>query len=200
MPDYRRNRVPGGTFFFTVNLRDRRSCLLVMQIDVLRQAVRQVRAGAHFRVDAWVVLPGHMHCLWTSRKAMATFPAGGAQSRSLSPNRCPATNRDPPSWPAAASAASGNGATGSTRSATIAILRPTSTTPISTRSSTVWCNTLRIGRILRFIGVWPPGCILPGGSAAAARRWRRVSGNEIETVRSRSAECAALFHPTLAGP
>jgi hypothetical protein len=33
MPDYRRGRVPGGTFFFTVNLRDPRSDLLVTQID-----------------------------------------------------------------------------------------------------------------------------------------------------------------------
>ena len=43
MPDYRRNRVPGGTFFFTVNLFDRRSNLLVARIDALRDAVRQVR-------------------------------------------------------------------------------------------------------------------------------------------------------------
>jgi hypothetical protein len=39
MPDYRRNRVPGGTFFFTVNLLDRHSDLLVTQIDALRNAV-----------------------------------------------------------------------------------------------------------------------------------------------------------------
>ena len=48
MPDYRRNRVPGGTLFFTVNLRDRRSDLLVAQIDLLRGAVRRVRARAPF--------------------------------------------------------------------------------------------------------------------------------------------------------
>ena len=53
MPDYRRNRVPGGTFFFTVNLLDRRSNLLVAQIDALRDAVRQVRARAPFHIDAW---------------------------------------------------------------------------------------------------------------------------------------------------
>ena len=64
MPHYRRNRVPGGTYFFTVNLLDRRSTLLVSRIDALRAAVRQVRARAPFHIDAWVVLPGHMHCLW----------------------------------------------------------------------------------------------------------------------------------------
>jgi putative transposase len=36
MPDYRRNRVSGGTFFFTVNLQDRRSNLLVRHIDAPR--------------------------------------------------------------------------------------------------------------------------------------------------------------------
>ena len=63
MPDYRRNRVPGGTFFFTVNLLDRRSDLLVTQIRALRHAVRRVRRHAPFHIDAWVALPDDMHCL-----------------------------------------------------------------------------------------------------------------------------------------
>ena len=43
MPDYRRNRIPGACYFFTVNLLDRRSDLLVSHIDTLRNAVREVR-------------------------------------------------------------------------------------------------------------------------------------------------------------
>jgi putative transposase len=74
MPDYRRNRVPGGTFFFTVNLRDGRSDLLVTQIDILRSAVRRVRARSPFRIGAWVVLPDRMHCLWTLPRGDADFP------------------------------------------------------------------------------------------------------------------------------
>jgi putative transposase len=74
VPEYRRNRVPGGTFFFTVNLLDRRSDLLVTQIDALRDAVRRVRAGAPFQIDAWVVLPDHMHCLWTLPENDTDFP------------------------------------------------------------------------------------------------------------------------------
>ena len=62
MPDYCRNRVPGGTFVFTVNLLDRRPNLLVANIDALRDVVRRVRARAPFHIDAWVVLPDHMHC------------------------------------------------------------------------------------------------------------------------------------------
>jgi len=77
MPDYRRSRVPGGTFFFTVNLLDRRSHMLVTQIDALREAVRRVRARASFGVDAWAVLPDHLHCLWTLPDGDAIFPAVG---------------------------------------------------------------------------------------------------------------------------
>jgi len=65
MPNYRRNRVPGGTYFFTVNLLDRKSVLLVEYIDDLREAVRVVRQTQPFHIDAWVVLPEHMHAIWT---------------------------------------------------------------------------------------------------------------------------------------
>ena len=74
MSNYRRNRVPGGTFFFTVNLLDRRSDLLVTGVDRLRAAVRQVRSLAPFHIDGWVVLPDHMHCLWTLPQGAADFP------------------------------------------------------------------------------------------------------------------------------
>ena len=49
----------------TVNLLDRRSDLLVKHIDTLRVAVRRVRERRPFAIDAWVVLPDHIHCLWT---------------------------------------------------------------------------------------------------------------------------------------
>jgi putative transposase len=65
MPDYRRNRVPGGTYFFTVNLVDRNSDLLIRHIDELREAVREVRRNNPFHIDAWVILPEHMHSIWT---------------------------------------------------------------------------------------------------------------------------------------
>ncbi len=74
MPDYRRNRVDGGSYFFTVNLQDRRSDLLVAQIGPLRDAVRAARRRCPFHIDAWVVLPDHMHCLWTLPPGDAAFP------------------------------------------------------------------------------------------------------------------------------
>ncbi|MFZ2169113.1 MAG: hypothetical protein WAW61_05685 [Methylococcaceae bacterium] len=52
MPDYRRFRVPGGTYFFTVNLLERRLDTLVRHIDVLREAVRVTKRERPFHIDA----------------------------------------------------------------------------------------------------------------------------------------------------
>ena len=65
MPNYRRFRVPGGTYFFTVNLLERKGDLLVRHIDELREAVRLTKHKRPFQIDAWVVLPDHMHTVWT---------------------------------------------------------------------------------------------------------------------------------------
>ncbi|ARU89794.1 transposase [Pseudomonas sp. M30-35] len=65
MPNYRRARAQGATYFFTVNLRDRKSDLLIREIDLLRTTVRATKARHPFHIDAWVVLPEHMHCMWT---------------------------------------------------------------------------------------------------------------------------------------
>jgi putative transposase len=60
----RRNFGPGGTYFFTVTLADRRGCLLTDRIDALGYAFRQCRALRPFETVAIVVLPEHLHCLW----------------------------------------------------------------------------------------------------------------------------------------
>ena len=64
MPKYRRPKVTGVPVFFTVNLADRSSDLLVQHIDALRDAVRVTQAERPFEIEAWVVLPDHMHCIW----------------------------------------------------------------------------------------------------------------------------------------
>jgi putative transposase len=74
MSEYRRNRLPGATYFFTVNLLSRRSDLLVANIEPLREAVRQVHSRRPFHIDAWVVLPNHMHALWTLPGGDSDFP------------------------------------------------------------------------------------------------------------------------------
>ena len=133
MPDYRRNLVPGGSYFFTVNLLERRRRLLVERIDALRAAVRTVRDRQPFHIDAWVVLPDHLHCLWTlppgdadySRrwKAIKTafakaVPRGGVYPMCVVPNM---------------NAASGSGGSGNTPFVMIAIMRRTWITSHSTR-------------------------------------------------------------------
>ena len=83
MSRYRRMRVPGGTYFFTVVLAQRGSDLLVRQVDVLRQAVRATRAERPFRIEAWVVMPDHLHAVWTLPEGDADFPVrwGAIKSR-----------------------------------------------------------------------------------------------------------------------
>ncbi|MEQ1739785.1 MAG: transposase [Methyloglobulus sp.] len=65
MPHYIRAYVPGGTYFFTVNLLERKRRLLVERIDALRNAFRIVKQQRPFRIDAIVILPDHLHCIWT---------------------------------------------------------------------------------------------------------------------------------------
>jgi putative transposase len=70
MPDYRRYRVPGGTYFFTINLLERRADLLVRHIRTVAGGSEVHASRRPFHIDAWVVLPDHMHCV-------ITLPPGG---------------------------------------------------------------------------------------------------------------------------
>ena len=65
MPNYRRPKVNGASIFFTVALARRGGSLLVDEIDTLRDAVRVTKRKRPFHIDAWVVLPDHLHCVWT---------------------------------------------------------------------------------------------------------------------------------------
>ena len=73
MTTYRRNFIPGGSFFFTVNLADRRSNLLTERIKLLRTAFRYARARHAFTIDGIVVLPDHLHTIWTLPPGDADF-------------------------------------------------------------------------------------------------------------------------------
>lgn len=65
MRTYQRARIPGATYFFTVNLAERHANpLLTEHIDVLREAFRVTRQAHPFTLEAIVVLPDHLHCLW----------------------------------------------------------------------------------------------------------------------------------------
>ncbi len=62
---YRRSRDCGATYFFTVNLADRKSSLLMDYAETLRDAFRQVKSRHPFHIDAAVILPDHLHTIWT---------------------------------------------------------------------------------------------------------------------------------------
>ena len=71
---YRRSQTKGGTWFFTVNLLDRKSDLLIAHIGVLRSVVRKVRGAHPFEIIAMVVLPDHLHAIWHLPADDADYP------------------------------------------------------------------------------------------------------------------------------
>ena len=73
MTEYRRNFVRGGSFFFTVNLLDRRSRLLTENIGALRTAFRKTKADHPFSIEAIVVLPDHLHAIWSLPEGDSDF-------------------------------------------------------------------------------------------------------------------------------
>jgi putative transposase len=87
MVRYRRNFIPGGTFFFTVTLADRRSTALVDFIDRLRAAFRATRRERPFVVDAIVVLPDHPQAIFALASTDADFQDVGGGSKGVSAMR-----------------------------------------------------------------------------------------------------------------
>jgi len=73
MTNYRRHFVAGGSYFFTVNLAERSSALLTENVHALRKAWREVRRELPFKTEAVVVLPDHLHCIWTLPPEDADF-------------------------------------------------------------------------------------------------------------------------------
>jgi putative transposase len=65
MSRYRR-LLTGPTYFFTVVSYRRRPIFCDVALrTALRDAIAIVRQTRPFPVDAWVLLPDHMHCIWT---------------------------------------------------------------------------------------------------------------------------------------
>jgi putative transposase len=70
---YRRYRVKGGCYFFTVALAERRGNLLTENLKGLRAAFREVKQVHPFEMEAIVILPDHLHCIWTLAKGDDDF-------------------------------------------------------------------------------------------------------------------------------
>jgi putative transposase len=74
MSRYRRSLTTGATYFFTVNSYRRRPILAHPDVrDALREAIEQVRLTMPFTIDAWVLLPNHLHAIWTMPRDDAAF-------------------------------------------------------------------------------------------------------------------------------
>lgn len=75
MPEYRRVREPGGCYFFTVNLLERKRTLLVGRSADLMRAIRIVKRARPFRLDCLVLLPDHLHVIWTLPDGDSDYPS-----------------------------------------------------------------------------------------------------------------------------
>src|ERR1700736_2795805 len=73
MTNYRRSIVQGGSYFFTVNLADRSLGLLTEHIDALHAAFQYTRSRHRFTIEAIVVLPDHLHAIWSLPDGDAKF-------------------------------------------------------------------------------------------------------------------------------
>ena len=74
MSHYRRADTAGATYFFTVVTYRRQTILCDEWVrQALRDAVVSVREKRPFMIDAWVLLPDHVHCIWTLPPGDADF-------------------------------------------------------------------------------------------------------------------------------
>lgn len=72
---YRRNYVKGGTYFFTVNLKNRQSTILIDFVDLLRESFAFVQQQRPYTIIAIVIHPEHLHCIWQLPEDDDNYPA-----------------------------------------------------------------------------------------------------------------------------
>ena len=75
MVNYRRNFIKGGYYFFTVNLKNRQSTLLIDAVNQLRTSFSYVHSKKPFEIIAIVILPEHLHCIWQLPENDKDYPA-----------------------------------------------------------------------------------------------------------------------------
>jgi putative transposase len=96
MANYRRAKVAGGIYFFTVVTHRRKRFLCSENVrSALRDGVQATRMVYPFDIDAWVLLPDHLHCVWTLPPDDANFGIRWAMIKRFVSKRCgPDLNRD----------------------------------------------------------------------------------------------------------
>jgi putative transposase len=101
MPEYRRWRLEGATYFFTIVTHERRSIFADSRnVELLRQAIALVHQERPFEIEAAVILPDHLHFLWTLPPNDADFSGRISRVKALftrsfqpRPDRSPSLSR-----------------------------------------------------------------------------------------------------------
>ena len=89
MSRYRRAAVPGGSYFFTVVTERRQRILTDPALRLaLREAIERVRVQRPFRIDGWVLLPDHLHAIWTLPEGDADFATRWRLIKTAVTRRC----------------------------------------------------------------------------------------------------------------
>jgi len=91
MTAYWRYRLKGGCYFFTAALAERRSRLLTENIQALRTAFHEVKQAHSFKIEAVVILPDHLHCIWTLPEGDDDFSTRWRQIKAAFSRRLPKT-------------------------------------------------------------------------------------------------------------
>jgi putative transposase len=86
---YRRAFLLGGTFFFTVVTANRKPIFAEQKnVVTLREAFCRIRVKRPFELDAVVVLPDHLHCIWTLPPGDSYFPTRWRLIKTWFTKRC----------------------------------------------------------------------------------------------------------------
>ncbi len=94
---YRRAFIPGAAYFFTVVTEQRRPLFdNEANIDLLRQAFRTVKEKRPFGIEAIVILPDHIHCIWTLPPEDADFSTRWRLIKTWFSKHSPSDLRAPP--------------------------------------------------------------------------------------------------------
>jgi putative transposase len=87
--EYRRDRTPGATYFFTVVTHERQDILcLVDNIQLIHGAFNYVNVRHPFVIDAYVILPDHLHTIWTLPVNDADYSTRWRLLKSYFSHRC----------------------------------------------------------------------------------------------------------------
>lgn len=74
MSHYIHPRIDAACIFFTLALAQRGSDLLLREVERLRQAVADTKRALPFEINAWVVLPDHLHAIWPLPAGDSDYP------------------------------------------------------------------------------------------------------------------------------